>query len=106
LTKPESPGARLDVAACSVNYNSARERLLIVIVSLERRIVFSIVVLIIGHLKQTLEVHMHGALMANYDLQSPWWHSRCWALAMIDQVEVLVHVAVEEVNGDTVSHCC
>jgi hypothetical protein len=26
--------------------------------------------------------------------------------AMIDQVEVLVHVAVEEVNGDTVSHCC
>jgi hypothetical protein len=69
-------------------------------------VVFSIVVLIIGHLKQTLEVHMHGALMANHDLQSPWWHSRCWALAMIDQVEVLVHVAVEEVNGDTVSHCC
>jgi hypothetical protein len=105
LTKPESPGARLDVAACSVNYNSARERLLIVIVSLERRIVFSIVVfsivvfsivvLIIGHLKQTLEVHLDGALMANYDLRSPWWHSRCWALAMIDQVEVPVHVAVE-----------
>jgi hypothetical protein len=35
----------------------------------ERRIVFSIVVLIIGHLKQTLEVHLHGALMTNYGLQ-------------------------------------
>jgi hypothetical protein len=28
------PGARLNVAACSINYNSVRERLLIVIVSL------------------------------------------------------------------------
>jgi hypothetical protein len=51
------------VAACSINcVNSARERLLIVIVFLERRIVFSIVVLIIGHLKQSLEVHTHGSL--------------------------------------------
>jgi hypothetical protein len=38
----------------------------LVIVFLERRIVF--VVLIIGPFKQTLEVHMHGALMTNYDL--------------------------------------
>jgi hypothetical protein len=43
----------------------------LVIVFLERKIVFSIVVLIIGHLKQTLDVHLHGALMTNYDLQPP-----------------------------------
>jgi hypothetical protein len=67
LTKPEDTGARLNVAACSINcVNSARGRLLIVIVFLERRIVF----LIIGHLKQTLEVHSHGTLMTNYDLRS------------------------------------
>jgi hypothetical protein len=40
----------------------------LVIVFLDRRIV---VVLIIGPLKQTLEVHVHGAMMTNYDLQSP-----------------------------------
>jgi hypothetical protein len=67
LTKPESPEARLNVAACSINcVNSARERLLIVIVSLEGRIV-----LIIGHLKQTLEVHTHGTLMTIYSFPGP-----------------------------------
>jgi hypothetical protein len=40
----------------------------LVIVLLERRIVFSTVDLIIGHLKQTLKVHIHGALMTNYAL--------------------------------------
>jgi hypothetical protein len=65
------PVPRLNVAACSINcVNSGRERLLIVIVSLEGMIGFSIVALIIGHLKQTLEVHMHGALMTNYGLRS------------------------------------
>jgi hypothetical protein len=57
------------VAASSTNcVNSARERLLIVNVLLEGRIGFSIVVLIIVHLKQTLKVHIHGALMTNYAL--------------------------------------
>jgi hypothetical protein len=65
------PVPRFNVAACSINcVNSGRERLLIVIVSLEGMIGFSIVALIIGHLKQTLEVHMHGALMTNYGLRS------------------------------------
>jgi hypothetical protein len=65
------PVPRLNVAACSINcVNSGRERLLIVIVSLEGMIGFSIAALIIGHLKQTLEVHMHGALMTNYGLRS------------------------------------
>jgi hypothetical protein len=44
----------------------------------ERRIVF--VVLIIGHLKRTLEVHVYGTLMTNYDPQSRLVAFRCWAL--------------------------
>jgi hypothetical protein len=42
----------------------------------ERRIVF--VVLIIGHLKRILEVHVYGTLMTNYDLQSRLVAFRCW----------------------------
>jgi hypothetical protein len=59
----KSPGPRLNLADCSIHcVNSTGERLLILIVFLEGRIVFSIVALITGHLKQTLEVHTHGVI--------------------------------------------
>jgi hypothetical protein len=55
MTKPESPGARLNVAARSIAGSTPPgNELLIIIIFLARRIVFSIVVLIIGRLKQTL----------------------------------------------------
>jgi hypothetical protein len=70
------------VATRSINrFNFARERLLVGHRFLERMIVF--VVLIIGPFKRNLEVHVHGAMMTNYDLQSPLMAFRFLAPATI-----------------------
>jgi DNA invertase Pin-like site-specific DNA recombinase len=82
LTKPEKSRARLNVAACSINYNSARERLLIVIVSLGAQDGLQYRRPYHRRPQADLDVHLHGALMTNYGLRSPLMAFRSSALVI------------------------
>jgi hypothetical protein len=83
--QPPSVGAKAEgckgISGNEFRRTFARERLLVGHRFLERMIVF--VVLIIGPFKRNLEVHVHGAMMTNYDLQSPLMAFRFLAPATI-----------------------